>query len=194
METKTMLEQLAGAIEQTLKGTGSEKKPAPTRKMTPEGLVGHALAEIQKATKEEPERAKRRLAALARAVDTAKQAFVDTRSETIEVEVFQEETTAQADKSEKETSPVALEAALGNSAFAANAEDLNKALAKLQKELEGLRASGNAQHGDDKVQKGDETSWPFDMNSRAFREGVKKGEDAPAWGYDPGREEQAGKA
>lgn len=197
METKTMLEQLTGAIEQALKGAGSPK-PSPTRKMTPEGLLEHALAEIQKAAKEQPDRAKRRMATLARAVETAKQAFVDTGSETIEVEVFQEETTAQQDRSEKETSPVALEAAVGNSAFAQNAEDLNKALAKLQKELEGLRAPGNAgaaRTGDDKVQKGaGEPAWPFDMNSRAFREGVKKAEDAPAWGFDPGREEQAEKA
>lgn len=186
MEAKTMLEKLARAIEQALKGHGTGGRAA-TRKLTADGLVEHALAEIRKAAQEPVEVAKRRLAALGRAVDTAKQAFVDHASEEIEVEVFQEETTAREDDSEEETSPVALEAALGNSGFAANPEDLTKALATLQKELEVLKAAKEPKPAatGDKLRKNDEAPWPFDMNTREFREGMKKAADAPEWGEDP---------
>jgi hypothetical protein len=164
--------------------------------MTPDALMAHALAEIQKAAGELPERATRRLAALSRAVDTAKQAYVDTASEEIEVEVFEEETTAAADESEKEISPVALEAALSNSAFASNPEDLQKALGRLAKEISGLRrepATEEPKTDGDQVAKVQDTEWPFDMNTRPFREGVQKAEDGPAWGYDPNRAESTAK-
>jgi hypothetical protein len=189
MEAKTMLDQLAEGIDRVLKSQGATGAPK-TRKMTPDALMAHAVAEIQKAAGEPPERAKRRLAALSRAVDTAKQAYVDTASEDIEVEVFEEETTARADDSEKETSPVALVAALGNAAFASNPEDLHKALGRLAKDLAGLRAAAPAEKPTaegEKVAKEHHAEWPFDMNTKTFREGVHKAEDGPAWGYDPGR-------
>lgn len=192
MKAKTMLEQLAEGIERVIKSHGSNGA-TKTRKMTPDGLMAHALSEIQKAAGESPEHAKRRLAALSRAVDTAKQAFVDTASEDVEVEIFEEETTARSDDSEKETSPVALEAALGNSAFASNTEDLHKALGRLAKDIAGLRGGAPAsspksdeKSEEDKVKK-DAAEWPFDMNTKAFRDGVQKAEDGPAWGYDSDR-------
>lgn len=197
MEAKTMLDQLAAAIERVLKSNG---EPKPTvRKMSADGLVVHAVAEIQKAAEEPSARAARRLAALRRAVDTAKQAFVDTESEEIEVEIFEEDTTARTDDSEKETSPVALEAALGNSTFAANPEDLHKALGRLAKEISALRGGTSAEGtkgGKVETEKGAkpaEVAWPFDMNTPAFRENVHKAEEGPAWGFDPGREDAPAK-
>lgn len=189
MEAKTMLDQLAEGIERVLKSQGATGAPK-TRKMTPDALMAHAVAEIQNAAEEPPERAKRRLAALSRAVDTAKQAYVDTASEDIEVEVFEEDTTASADDSEKETSPVALEEALGNAAFASNPEDLHKALGRLAKDLAGLRGTAPAEKPkteSQRVAKEHDAEWPFDMNTKTFREGVHKAEDAPAWGYDADR-------
>ena len=195
MEAKTMLEQLAEGIGRVLKAQPTVGRRR-TRKMRPEALVAHALGEIQKAATEAPEQATQRLAALGRAVETAKQSFVDTASEEVEVEVFEEETTAAADESEKETSPVALEAALGNSAFAANPEDLQKALARLAKEISGLRggsATEEPKADTEKVSKAQEAEWPFDMNTKSFREGVEKAEVGPTWGYDPGRAEETAK-
>jgi hypothetical protein len=183
METMTVLNKVTEALERVLKGVTTLAK---TERMTPEVLISYAVAQIEKAAKEPPDRAERRLRALGRTVEAAKRAFVDSESETIEVTVFEEETTAAADDSEKETSLVAAGAALGNSAFAENAEDLNKALAQVAKELETLRSGGTpARPADAKVEKGSDVAWPFDMNTREFRDGVKKAEDAPAWGDDP---------
>jgi len=181
METMTVLNKVTEALERVLKGATALAK---TERMTPAVLISYAVAQIEKAAKEPPDRAERRLRALGRTVEAAKQAFVDSESETIEVTVFEEETTSAADDSEKETSLVAAGAALGNSAFAENAEDLNKALAQVAKELEALR-TGSPGPADAKLEKGSNVAWPFDMNTREFRDGVKKAEDAPAWGDDP---------
>jgi len=183
MEAMTMLDRISTAVERVLK----DARPVRKEKMGPEELAAYAVAQIQKAAAEPAEKAVRRLAALAKAVEVGKQTFVDTASEQIEVELFEEETTARADESEKELSPVAVEAALGSSAFAANPEDLNKALALLAKDLDALRAEPQA----DPVAKGAAAEWPFDMNSREFREGVRKAENAPDWGFDPGRDPAA---
>ena len=102
-----------------------------------------------------------------------------------EVEVFEEETTARAEASEKELSPVAAGAALGSSAVGAKGEDLGKALASLSTDLASLQAQPA---GTEPVAKADEAEWPLDLNSRVFREGVRKAEDDPTWGFDPGRE------
>jgi hypothetical protein len=180
MEAMNALDKVTEAIDRVLK---KATQVAKTERMTPDGLLAHAIAQIEKAAKEPPEKAERRLHALGRTVEAAKQAYVDAASETIEVEVFEEETTAAADETEKEISPVAAEAALGSSAFAENAEDLNKALARLAKDLEALRGGKPPAPGAD-VKKADDVAWPFDLNSREFRDGVRKAEDAPAWGYD----------
>lgn len=184
MEAMTMLEKVSTAVERVLKDT---RQVAKTQRMGPDDIVAYAFSQIEKAAKETPEKAARRLRALGQTVETAKQAFVDTESEGIEVQVFEEETTAAADETEKEISPVAAEAALGSSAFAANPEDLNKALARLGKELQALRGPTQKEDkgGDAKVTKGEDTPWPFDMNTPEFREGVRKAEDGPAWGPDP---------
>lgn len=174
-----------------LLATVAERYPSPSypaasaKRMGPDAFAVYALDQVQKAAKDAPERAVRRLRALGRAVETAKQSFVDTESEQIEVEVFEEETTAAADKSEKEISPVAAEPALGNSAFAENAEDLQKKLDRLGKELGELRGGGKP--AADKVAKADEAAWPSDMNTPEFREGVRKAETDPTWGRDPAR-------
>jgi hypothetical protein len=189
MEALNVLDKVTEAIERVLK----EARPvAKAERMTPDKLLAFAIAQIEKAANEKPDKAERRLRALGRTVEAAKQAFVDTQSETVEVQVFEEETTAAADESEKEISPVAAGAALGSSAFAENAEDLHKAIARVGKELEALRGGkGAAPSAGDKVKKGGDVPWPFDLNSSEFREGVRKAEDAPAWGYDPDHGETA---
>ena len=179
MDTTRTLDGIASAIEHVV----GQRRPAATKRMDPDAFAAYALDQIEKAAKDPPERAVRRLRALGGAVETAKQAFVDQASETIEVPVFEEETTAAADESEKEISPVAAEPALGSSTFAENPEDLHKRIDRLQKDLAALR--GDTKPQADKVAKGGETVWPSDMNTREFRENVRKAEDDPAWGPDP---------
>jgi len=182
MEAMTVLDKVTEAIERVLKGARSVVK---TETMTPDKLLAYAIAQIEKAAKEPPTRAERRLRALGRTVDAAKQSFVDGESEGIEVEVFEEETTAAADETEKEISPLAAEPALGSSAFAENAEDLNKALSRIGKELEALRGGSTSAPAKAEVDNGSGIAWPFDMNTREFRDGVRKADDTPAWGEDP---------
>jgi hypothetical protein len=179
MDTMTKLDSVAAAIERVLEGASH----AARKSMGTDAFVAYALGQVEKAAKDAPEKAVRRLRALGRAVETAKQAFVDRESEQVEVEVFEEETTATADESEKEISPIAAEPALGNSAFAENPEDLHKKLDKLRKELGELWAGGKP--AADKVAKADEAAWPPDLNTPEFREGVRKAEQGPAWGKDP---------
>lgn len=183
MEAMNVLEKVTEAIERVLKGAA----PAKTVAMTAEALVAYAVAEIEKAAKEPPARAARRLRALGQTVEAAKQSFVDSESETIEVQVFEEETTAAADESEKETAVVAAGAALGSSAFAENAEELNKTLARVAKEIGALRGERAVpkEPADAKVARADDVAWPFDMNTPEFREGVKKTEKNSTWGDDP---------
>ncbi|GAB4208891.1 MAG: hypothetical protein OHK0013_27780 [Sandaracinaceae bacterium] len=54
-------------------------------------------------------------------------------------------------------------------------------------ELSALRGERPApkDSGGAKVEKADDVAWPFDMNTREFREGVKKAEKDPTWGDDP---------
>lgn len=178
MDTMTRLDKVAEAIERVLKN-----RPTATKRMGAEAFVAYVQGQVEKAAKDAPDKAVRRLRALAGAVEAAKQAFVDTESEQIEVQIFEEETTAAADETEKEISPVATEPALGSSAFAENAEDLHKKLDRLGKEIGALREGGKPPA--EKVAKAGDAVWPSDLNTREFREGVKKGEDGPAWGRDP---------
>lgn len=179
MEAMSMLDKVTDAIERVLARAAPVAK---TERMTPDRLLSYAIAQIEKAAKEPPDKAERRLRALGQTAQAAKQAFVDTASEGIEVQIYEEETTAAADESDRELSPVAAEAALGSSTFAGNPDDLHKVLARLGKEFEALRGARAPASG--AVTKGEEVPWPFDLNSREFREGVRKAEDAPAWGYD----------
>ena len=182
MEAMTMLDKISAAVERVLK----DARPVRKERMGPEAVVTYAAAQVEKASHEPAEKAMCRLGALRATVELAKQAFVDSASEQIEIQVFEEETTARADDSEKEISPVAAEPGLGSAAFASNPEDLTKSLARLAKDLETLRDKPAAESG--AVAKTTEAEWPLDMNSREFREGVQKGEDGLAWGFDPGRE------
>jgi hypothetical protein len=185
MEAMTMLDRITTAVERVLK----DARPVQKERMGPEALVAYAAAQVEKAAHEPAGKALRRLEALRTNVELAKQSFVDSASEQIEVQVFEEETTARADDSEKEISPVAAEPAIGNAAFASNPEDLTKSLARLAKDLEALRDQPSAEPG--AVAKTTDAEWPFDMNSREFRDGVRKSEDAPDWGFDPGRDPTA---
>jgi hypothetical protein len=180
MGTTKMLDGIASAIERVLK----DAWPAATKRMGPDAFAAYALDQVEKAAKDAPEKAVRRLRALGGAVDAAKQAFVDQASETIEVQVFEEETTAAADESETEISPVAAEPALGNSTFAENPEDLHKRLDRLRKDLDALRG-GEARPADEVRKGAGDAVWPSDMNTQEFREGVRKAEGEPAWGPDP---------
>lgn len=187
METKNMFDEVAAAIERVLKAAqGTSAKG--TKRVTRAELVAHALSELKKAAAEPRARALHRLAVLGRAVEVAKQSFVDTESETIQVPIFEEETTARADDTETEVSPLALEAGLSNAAFASNPEDLHKALGDLRKQLEGLR--GSVSKGEEaapaKTATANDGRWPLDMNTKEFRDNVRKGDGGPAWGYDPG--------
>lgn len=187
MEAMNVLDKVTEAIERVLKGASPT---ATTKSMTPDALVAYAVTQIEKAAKEPPEKAARRLRALGQTVEAAKQAFVDTESESVQVTVFEEDTTASADESEKETSMLAAGQALGSSAFAQNAEDLHKTLARVAKELGALRDAGDERGGQSgatktAVDKANEVGWPSDMNTPEFREGVTKAEDKPAWGADP---------
>ncbi len=171
METMRVLEKISGAIGRVLKDA------RPTQRMDRAAVVEYAAAQLGKASREPPDRAVHRLEALRSTIELAKQCFVDAASEQIDVQVYEDETTASADRSEKELSPLAAERGLGSSDVAARQGAVSKALATLAGELEALRGlAGRA------------TDWPLDLNSREFREGVRKAEDAPAWGYDPDRE------
>lgn len=182
MEAMTKLDRISAEVERVMK----EACPVRKERMGPEALVAYAAAQVEKASQEPAKKAMRRLEALRTAVELAKQAFVDAASEQIEVQVFEDETTARADESEKEISPVAAEPALSNAAFASNPEALTKSLTKLAKDLEALRGEPAADAGE--VAKATDAEWPLDMNSREFREGVRKDEDGPTWGFDPDRE------
>ncbi|MDR7420812.1 MAG: hypothetical protein QN178_18095 [Armatimonadota bacterium] len=179
MDTMTTLENVAAAIERVLEGA----PPAVRKRMGADAFVAYALDQVGKAARDAPEKAVQRLRALGRAVETAKQAFVDRESEEIEVEVFEEETTAAAEESEKEISPVAAEPALGSSSFTENPQDLHKKLDRLRKELAALR--GERKQPAEKLAKADEALWPADLNTPEFREGVRKAEAGPVWGEDP---------
>lgn len=184
MEAMTVLDKVTEALERVLKGS---TPPTTHERMTAEGLVAYAVTQIEKAANEPPEKAARRLRALGQTVEAAKQAFAGEGSDAVEVAIFEDDTTAAADKSEKETSLVAGGQALGSSAFAQNAEDLHKALARIAKELVTLQddRSQDPTDANTKVEKSDEVAWPSDMNTPAFREGVEKAEKKPAWGDDP---------
>jgi hypothetical protein len=196
METRTMLDEISTAIERVVKGL--QRDAVPKKKRMPlAAFVGYALAQLEKAAKDEPEAAARRLGALKRGVDgaLARMAKLNpeaTESEDIDVEVLtawapsraegdepEEELTTADDQSSKETSPVAVEPALGDTAFATNLDEVAKALRKMKEGLDGKPSKKERAP----AKKAD--PWPLDLNSEEFRKGVEKAEVAPVWGYDP---------
>src|SRR5215510_9765699 len=152
MATTTMLDNISTAIEQVVKTLRGDV--APTKKRMPLGeFVTFALTEIQKAAKDEPPTAKRRLTALKRNVDDviaaiAKLSVEDTESEDIDVEVTTafaptktdgdtptDDLTTGSDQSSTEVELTGISSANGDSAFAENLDQVAKALQKLQDEL-----------------------------------------------------------
>ena len=196
METKTMLDNLSTAIERVVKGLQSGPT---TKRMELGAFVGYALGQIKKAAADEPDVAERRLAALKRSVDGALATIAklnpeDTDSEKVEVEVLtawapskaegdepMEGLTTAEEQSATETSPVAIEPALGNTAFAQNLDEVAKALRRMRDDLGG----GKDGTKDRSEAKKSTDAWPLDLNNADFRKGVQKAEKGPEWGYDP---------
>jgi hypothetical protein len=185
MKTKTMLDRLSATIERVVKDLRGGDVPQRKR-MTLDGFMSHALAELAKAAKDKPAIAKRRLTVLKRSVDEVLTAIAklgpeDTDSEHVDIEVTtafaptaaegdrpMEELTTASDQSSSETSPLAV------GGEADSGDDVTKALDKAKKAL-----------GKAPTKKATRDSWPLDLNTTAFREGVEKAEAAPAWGHDP---------
>lgn len=201
METKTMLDKVSTAIERVVKGLREDAVPRKKR-MPLAAFVGYALAQLEKAAKDEPDVAARRLGALKRSVDEvlarmAKLNPEDTESEDIDVEILtawapskaegdepEDELTTAADQSSTEASPAAIEAALGDTAFATNLDEVAKALRKMKEELDG-KPGKKGRAPAKKAEGPGSDAWPLDLNTKSFREGVQKGDTAPTWGFDP---------
>ena len=196
METKTMLDNISTAIERVVKALQAEPR---TKRMALDAFVGYALSELKKAATDEPKVAERRLSALKRSVDGALAALAklnpeDVDSTKVEVEVLTawapstaegdeaEDLTTADEQSSTETSPVAIEPALGNTAFAQNLDEVAKVLRRMRDEIDGKKP-GDKERGEAKKSAGD--AWPLDLNNTDFRKGVQKAEAAPEWGFDP---------
>lgn len=197
METKTMLDRVSAAIERVVKGLQTDTPK--TKRMALGAFVTYALGQLRKAAEDEPEAAARRLGALKRSVEGALARLAklnpeDTESEEIDVEVLtawapskaegdepMEDLTTGDDQSSKDLSPVAVEAALGNTAFAQNLDEVAKALQKMKEELDGKPGKKDRAP----AKKADGEGWPLDLNSEQFRKGVQKSDTDPTWGYDP---------
>lgn len=147
--TTTKLDDISAAIEQAVKSLRGGAAPTKKR-MTIDEFMTFALTEIQKAAKDAPELAKRRLLALKRSVDdviagVAKMSAEDTESENIEIEVMtafaptnadgdtpMEDLTTAADQSSTEMDVETVTPAGGDSAFAENLGQVAKAIQKLK--------------------------------------------------------------
>lgn len=152
MTTTTKLDDISAAIEQTVKTLRGGATPTKKR-MKLDEFVTFALTEIQKAAKDEPALAKRRLIALKRNVDdviagVAKMSAEDTESEDVEIEVTtafaptkadgdapMDDVTTTADQSSTEVDLERVAPASGDSAFAENLGQVAKAIQKLKEEL-----------------------------------------------------------
>jgi hypothetical protein len=152
METK-MLDNLSTAIERVVKTLRGDA--APTKKRMPLGaFVNYAIAEIDKAARDEPAVAKRRLSALKRGVDdvlagVAKLSAEDLASESVHVEVVtafaptradgdvvMDEVTTAGDQSSTQLSLEGIAPATGDTAFAENLKAVGKALETLKVDLD----------------------------------------------------------
>jgi len=213
MATTTMLDNISTAIEQVVKTLRGASAPTKKR-MTLGGFVSYALAQIQKATKDEPEVAKRRLVALKRSVDeviagVAKLSVEDTESENIDVEVVtafaptkadgdtpMDDLTTTSDQSSSETSLAGSAAATGDTAFAENLREVAKSLKTLKAELDApaegkprtqaKKADGACgQAGKGDGGDRDSDGWPLDLNTDVFLKGAEAEDTGPPWGYDP---------
>jgi hypothetical protein len=153
--TIAKLDDISTAIEQAVKALRGQHTPTRKR-MKLDEFMTFALAEIEKATKDEPGVAKRRLVALKRSVDDviagiAKINAEDTESENIDIEVTtafaptrtdgdrpMDDITTTDEQSSTEVAVTDVAAATGDSGFAENLGEIAKAIRKLK---EGLGAT-----------------------------------------------------
>jgi hypothetical protein len=179
MTKTTKLDTIATRLEEVVGLLRGDARPTAKR-MPLNEFMSFALAEIQKAAKDKPEVAKRRLATLKRNVDEviaaiAKLAAEDTESEDIDVEVTTAFAPTKADgdtpmedlstASEQSSTDVPLDrvsSASGDSAFAENLNQVAKALEKLKADLgvsddtkTRARATKNASEGNERGRSGD---------------------------------------
>jgi hypothetical protein len=112
--------------------------------------------------------------------------FEDKQSESVAVPIFHEEVTATDDEAVVDIAPTAISQPNFGAAFAANPEDLTKALEELQSLLGSLEGQPAASNPTLPVAQSD-TLWPEDLNTKQFRGTVEKAA-GPAWGFDPGFE------
>jgi hypothetical protein len=152
MTRTTKLDTLSTRLEEVVKLLQSDDVPKRKRMPLSEFMT-FALTEIQKAAKDKPEVAKRRLATLKRNVDEviaaiAKLAAEDTESEDIDVEVTtafaptkaegdtpMDDLTTGSDQSSTEVSLAGVSPASEDSAFTENLDQVAKALQKLKDDL-----------------------------------------------------------
>lgn len=150
--TTTKLDSISAAIEQTVKVLRGGAAPAKKR-MKLDEFVTFALTEIQKAAKDDPAVAKRRLIALKRSVDdviagVAKLSADHTESDDIEIDVTtafaptkadgdtpMDDVTTTADQSSAEVDLATATSADGDSAFAENLGEVAKAIEKLKEDF-----------------------------------------------------------
>jgi hypothetical protein len=176
---------------------------APARKRMPlSEFMTFALTEIQKAAKDKPELAKRRLATLKRNVDEviaaiAKLAAEDTESEDVDVEVTtafaptkadgdtpMADLTTASDQSSTEVPLDRVSSASGDSAFAENLDQVAKALEKLKADLGA---------SDDAKTRARATKNDAERNERGRSGGARRGGDRGDGGdRGQGRDRDAG--
>jgi len=181
-----MLERMTVAIDRATKAL------QPTTKSMPlEVFVDYALDQIRKAGQDEPEMAARRIEALRKATSGAMAVLAklnaeDLDSEKIHVEVETAWAPAKADGDKPMDLTTAAEQTVTELAPASvkTPESMDLALSKLAKEIEGLRAPARKAAPSAAAPKPDDT-WPSDLNTKSFREGVQKSERTLTWGRDP---------
>ena len=158
-----------------------------------------ALTEIQKAAKDDPPVAKRRLIALKRSVDdviagVAKMSAEDTESEDIEIEVMtafaptkadgdspMDDLTTSADQSSTEVDVETVTPASGDSTFAENLGQVAKAIEKLKADL-GTRSSDQPRTRSKKRDGGGSDGGHRSERGREDRE--DRGSDPDGWPPD----------
>ncbi len=155
MTKMTKLDDISVALEQAVKTLRAGAAPVKKR-MKLDEFVTWAVTELEKAAKDDPAVAKRRLVALKRSVDdviagVAKMSAEDAESEDVDVEVTtafaptktegdapMDDLTTATDQSSTDIDPGRIASAIGDSAFAENLGEIAKAIRRLK---EGLRAT-----------------------------------------------------
>jgi hypothetical protein len=151
--TTTKLDDISTALEQAVKSLRAGAATPTKKRMTLDEFMTFALTQLQKAAKDDPATAKRRLVALKRSVDdviagVAKMSAEDAESEDVKVEVTtafaptkadgdtpMDDLTTAADQSSTEVDVETVTSASGDSALAENLGQVAKALQKLKEDL-----------------------------------------------------------